>query len=94
MRRLPIATKQDERTERALTQNQLHELLESDQIRAIVEGAEERGFVDPAELEAFAAELELNDDEREELTGARAHRAGDRPARRCGAADRGDEGGE
>jgi RNA polymerase primary sigma factor len=58
----------DERTERTLTQNQLHELLESDQIRAIVEGAEERGFVDPAELEAFAAELELNDDEVEELT--------------------------
>jgi len=43
-------------------------LLESDQIRAIVEGAEERGFIDPAQLEAFAAELELNDDEREELT--------------------------
>jgi RNA polymerase primary sigma factor len=60
--------KQDERTERALTQNQLHELLESDQIRAIVEGAEERGFVDPAELEAFAAELELNEEEVEELT--------------------------
>jgi RNA polymerase primary sigma factor len=43
-------------------------LLESDQIRAIVEGAEERGFIDPSQLEAFAAELELNDDEREELT--------------------------
>ena len=60
--------RQDERTEGALTQNQLNELLESEQIRAIVEGAEERGFVDPAELEAFAAELELNDDEVEELT--------------------------
>jgi RNA polymerase primary sigma factor len=65
---LPRATKQDERTEGALTQNQLNDLLESDQIRAIVEGAEERGFVDPAQLEAFAAELELNDDEVEELT--------------------------
>ncbi len=43
-------------------------MLESDQIRAIVEGAEEKGFIDPAQLEAFAAELELNDDEREELT--------------------------
>jgi RNA polymerase primary sigma factor len=62
------ATKQDEGTEGALTQNQLNDLLESDQIRAIVEGAEERGFVDPAEIEAFAAELELNDQEVEELT--------------------------
>jgi RNA polymerase primary sigma factor len=61
-------TRQDERTETTLTQNQLHELLESDQIRAIVEAAEERGFVDQAELEAFTAELELNDEEVEELT--------------------------
>ncbi|HJQ49644.1 MAG TPA: RNA polymerase sigma factor RpoD/SigA [Gaiellaceae bacterium] len=62
------ATRQDERTEGTLTQNQLNELLESEQIRAIVEGAEERGFIDPAQLEAFAAELELNDEEVEELT--------------------------
>src|SRR5579862_8173612 len=34
----------------------------------MVEGAEEKGFIDPAQLEAFAVELELNDDEREELT--------------------------
>jgi RNA polymerase primary sigma factor len=60
--------KQDERTEGALTQNQLNDLLESDQIRAMVEGAEERGFIDLAQIEAFAAELELNDDEVEELT--------------------------
>jgi RNA polymerase primary sigma factor len=60
--------KQDERTEGALTQNQLNDLLESDQIRAMVEGAEERGFIDPAQIEAFAAELELNDNEVEELT--------------------------
>ncbi len=60
--------RQDERTERALTQNQLQELLESDQVRAIVEGAEERGYVDPAEIEALAAEAELNSDEVEELT--------------------------
>jgi RNA polymerase primary sigma factor len=51
-----------------LTQNQLHELLETDQARALVEGAEERGYVEPAELEAFAAELELNDEEVEELS--------------------------
>src|SRR5262249_39985121 len=57
-----------ERTEGALTQNQLNDLLESDQIRAMVEGAEERGFIDPAQIDAFAAELELNDDEVEELT--------------------------
>ncbi len=57
-----------ERTGRALTQNQLQELLESDQIRAIVEGAEERGFIDPAAIEAFAAEQELNEQDLEELT--------------------------
>jgi RNA polymerase primary sigma factor len=62
------ATRQDEGTEGALTQNQLNDLLESDQIRAIVEGAEERGFIDPSAIEAFANELELNDDEVEELT--------------------------
>ena len=57
-----------ERTGRALTQNQLQELLESDQIRAIVEGAEERGYIDPAAIVAFAAEQELNEQEVEELT--------------------------
>src|SRR5262245_38144454 len=57
-----------ERTERALTQNQLQELLESDQIRAIVEGAEERGYIDPAAIAAFAAEQELNEQDLEELT--------------------------
>jgi RNA polymerase primary sigma factor len=62
------ASEEDERTEGALTQNQLNDLLESEQIRAIVEGAEEKGFIDPAQLEAFAAELELNDQEVEELT--------------------------
>src|SRR3954469_23893681 len=68
VRRLAGKRSRTERTEGALTQNQLNDLLESDQIRAIVEGAEERGFVDPAQLEAFAAELELNDQEVEELT--------------------------
>jgi RNA polymerase primary sigma factor len=65
---LPRSYEEGERTEGALTQNQLNDLLESDQIRAIVESAEERGFIDPAQITAFAAELELNDDEVEELT--------------------------
>ena len=57
-----------ERTERTLTQNQLHELLETDQARAMVETAQERGYLEPAELEAFALELDLNDEDIEELT--------------------------
>jgi RNA polymerase primary sigma factor len=57
-----------ERTELTLTQNQLHELLETDQARAMVEGAQERGYLEPAELEAFVVELDLNDEEVEELT--------------------------
>jgi RNA polymerase primary sigma factor len=51
-----------------LTQNQLHDLLESDQARLIVEGAEERGYLEAAELEAFALEHELNEQEIEDLT--------------------------
>jgi RNA polymerase primary sigma factor len=51
-----------------LTQNQLHELLDSDQAKALVEGAEERGYLEPAELEAFSIEHDLNDTEVEELT--------------------------
>jgi len=51
-----------------LTQNQLHELLDSDQARQLVEGAEERGYLEATELEAFALEHELNEDEVEELT--------------------------
>ncbi len=51
-----------------MTQNQLHELLDSDQARQLVEGAEERGYLEAAELEAFALEHELNDDEVEEIT--------------------------
>jgi RNA polymerase primary sigma factor len=57
-----------ERTEQTLTQNQLHELLETDQARSLVETAQERGYLEPAELEAFALELDLNDQEVEELT--------------------------
>jgi RNA polymerase primary sigma factor len=51
-----------------LTQNQLHELLDSDQAKALVEGAEERGYLEAAELEAFSLEHDLNEDEIEELT--------------------------
>jgi RNA polymerase primary sigma factor len=51
-----------------LTQNQLHELLDSDQAKALVEGAEERGYLEGAELEAFSLEHELNEQEIEELT--------------------------
>jgi RNA polymerase primary sigma factor len=51
-----------------LTQNQLHELLDSDQARQLVEGAEERGFLGATELEAFALEHELNEEDVEELT--------------------------
>jgi RNA polymerase primary sigma factor len=51
-----------------LTQNQLHELLETDSARTLVEGAEERGFIEPADFEAFTLEHDLNDDEIEQLT--------------------------
>jgi RNA polymerase primary sigma factor len=51
-----------------LTQNQLHELLDSDQAKALVEGAEERGYLEAAELEAFSLEHDLNENEVEELT--------------------------
>jgi RNA polymerase primary sigma factor len=51
-----------------LTQNQIHELLETEQARVLLEGAEERGYVEPAELEAFALEHDLADDDVEQLT--------------------------
>jgi RNA polymerase primary sigma factor len=51
-----------------LTQNQLHELLETEPARVLLEGAEERGFLSPTELEAFALEHDLADDEVELLT--------------------------
>jgi RNA polymerase primary sigma factor len=54
--------------EEELTQNQIHELLESEQAKVLLEGAEERGYVEPAELEAFALEHDLADDEVELLT--------------------------
>jgi RNA polymerase primary sigma factor len=54
--------------EEKLTQNQLHELLETEPARTLLEGAEERGYVEPAELEAFALEHDLAEDEVELLT--------------------------
>ena len=58
MRKFGVALRVDpERTEPPdLTQNQLHDLLETESARTLVEGAEERGFIEPAELEAFALE--------------------------------------
>jgi len=51
-----------------LTQNQLHELLDSDQAKTLVEGSEERGYIEPNEFEAFTLEHDLNDQEIEEVT--------------------------
>ena len=68
MRRSVAPDAGSERTEQALTQNQLNELLETDQAKALVEGAEERGYIETAELEAFTLEHDLNDEEIEELT--------------------------
>ena len=51
-----------------MTQNQLHELLETESARTLVEGAEERGFIELADFEAFTLEHDLNDDEIEQLT--------------------------
>jgi RNA polymerase primary sigma factor len=54
--------------EKPLTQQSMHELLESEQARAFLEGAEERGFVEPAELEALVLEHDLSDEDVEQLT--------------------------
>ncbi|MDX6479239.1 MAG: polymerase primary sigma factor, partial [Gaiellaceae bacterium] len=51
-----------------MTQNQLHELLDSDQAKTLVEGSEERGYIEPTEFEAFTLEHDLNDQEIEEVT--------------------------
>jgi len=51
-----------------LTQNQVHELLDTTQGRSIVENAEERGYVEPTELEALAVELDLSDEDVAEFT--------------------------
>src|SRR5881396_1698731 len=68
-----------------LTQNQLHELLETEPARVLLEGAEERGYLVPAELEAFALEHDLADDEVEllqrelEATGLEIREHGSEP---------------
>ena len=51
-----------------MTQNQLHDLLETESARTLVENAEERGWIELADFEAFALEHDLADDELEELT--------------------------
>src|SRR5438876_10030069 len=51
-----------------LTQNQMHELLESEQAKVMLENAEDRGFLEPAELEAFALEHDLSEDEVDQFT--------------------------
>ncbi len=51
-----------------MTQNQLHELLETESARSLVETAEERGFIELVDFEAFTLEHDLNDDEIEQLT--------------------------
>ncbi|TMJ94736.1 MAG: sigma-70 family RNA polymerase sigma factor [Actinobacteria bacterium] len=51
-----------------MTQNQVHELLDTTQGRSIVENAEERGYVEPTELEALAVELDLSDEDVAEFT--------------------------
>ncbi|MGN6429178.1 MAG: hypothetical protein ACTHNB_00400 [Gaiellaceae bacterium] len=50
-----------------MTQNQMHELLESEHARTFVEGAEERGFVEPAEIEAFVLEHDLGEEDAEQF---------------------------
>src|SRR5919201_2019378 len=51
-----------------LTQNSLHELLDTEQARVLLEVGEERGYVEPSELEAFALENDLGDEEVEALS--------------------------
>jgi RNA polymerase primary sigma factor len=51
-----------------VSQNSVHEVLDSQAGRHLLENAEERGYVDSAELEALALELDLGDEEIAELT--------------------------
>ncbi len=50
-----------------MTQNQLHELLDTEHTRALLEAAEERGHLEAPDVEAFALEHELNEVEHDEL---------------------------
>ena len=51
-----------------MTQNSMHELLDTLQGRSLVESAEERGYIESAELEALALELDLGEEELAEFT--------------------------
>jgi RNA polymerase primary sigma factor len=51
-----------------VSQNTVHEVLDTQAGRYLLESAEERGYVEPAELEALALELDLGDEEMAELT--------------------------
>ena len=51
-----------------MSQNSVHEVLDTQAGRHLLESAEERGFVEPAEIEALALELDLGDEEMAELT--------------------------
>jgi RNA polymerase primary sigma factor len=50
-----------------LTQNQLHELLDTEHARSLLEAADERGYLEAPEVEAFALEHELNETEHEDF---------------------------
>jgi RNA polymerase primary sigma factor len=51
-----------------VSQNTVHEVLDTQAGRHLLESAEERGYVEPAELEALALELDLGDEEMAEVT--------------------------
>ena len=51
-----------------MSQNSVHEALDTQAGRHLLEIAEERGYVEPAELEAFVLELDLGDEEMAEVT--------------------------
>ena len=51
-----------------MSQNSVHEVLDTQAGRHLLENAEERGYVEPAELEALALELDLGDEEMAEVT--------------------------
>jgi len=51
-----------------VSQNSVHDVLDTQAGRHLLENAEERGYVEPAELEALALELDLGDEEVAEVT--------------------------
>ena len=51
-----------------MSQNSVHDVLDTQAGRHLLENAEERGYVEPAELEALALELDLGDEEVAEVT--------------------------